>query len=171
MSSNFGSVPKLLFSVDARKTFLLKALLSSRSGDDCCMICPLVRGLWLYQTEADDISYQAANLKENVINTTAARSQIISVNSSARPCIKLEKVSININPFTDQSGYIPWKVVASHIHSSAYGIGNLRNDVEPVVASNSNLWFGPHNKECHRRLSHNTLYLTSTSLYTYTVKL
>jgi hypothetical protein len=33
--------------VDARKTFLLKALLSSRSGDDCCVIRPLVRGLWL----------------------------------------------------------------------------------------------------------------------------
>jgi hypothetical protein len=47
MSSNFGSVPKLLFSVDARKPFLLKALLSSRSGDDCCVIRPLVRGLWL----------------------------------------------------------------------------------------------------------------------------
>jgi hypothetical protein len=47
MSSNFGSEPKLLFSVDARKTFLLKALLSSRSGDDCCVIRPLVRGLWL----------------------------------------------------------------------------------------------------------------------------
>jgi hypothetical protein len=31
--------------VDARKTFLLKALLSSRSGDDCCVIRPLVRGL------------------------------------------------------------------------------------------------------------------------------
>jgi hypothetical protein len=45
MSSNFGSVPKLLFSVDARKTFLLKGLLSSRSGDDCCVIRPLVRGL------------------------------------------------------------------------------------------------------------------------------
>jgi hypothetical protein len=40
-------VPKLLFSVDARKTFLPKALLSSRSGDDCCVIRPLVRGLWL----------------------------------------------------------------------------------------------------------------------------
>jgi hypothetical protein len=33
--------------VEARKTFLLKALLSSRSGDDCCVIRPLVRGLWL----------------------------------------------------------------------------------------------------------------------------
>jgi hypothetical protein len=33
--------------MDARKTFLLKALLSSRSGDDCCVIRPLVRGLWL----------------------------------------------------------------------------------------------------------------------------
>jgi hypothetical protein len=26
---------------------LLKALLSSRSGDDCCVIRPLVRGLWI----------------------------------------------------------------------------------------------------------------------------
>jgi hypothetical protein len=34
-----------LSSVDARKTFLLKALLSSRSGDDCCVIRPLVRVL------------------------------------------------------------------------------------------------------------------------------
>jgi hypothetical protein len=31
--------------VDARKTFLLKAMLSSRSGDDLCVIRPLVRGL------------------------------------------------------------------------------------------------------------------------------
>jgi hypothetical protein len=31
--------------VDARKTFLRKALLSSRSGDDCCVIRPLLRGL------------------------------------------------------------------------------------------------------------------------------
>jgi hypothetical protein len=45
MTSNFGSVPKFLSSVDARKTFLLKALLSSRSGDDCCVIRPLVSGL------------------------------------------------------------------------------------------------------------------------------
>jgi hypothetical protein len=49
MSSNFGSVPKFLSSVDARKTILLKALLSLRSGDDCCVIRPLVRGLWLGQ--------------------------------------------------------------------------------------------------------------------------
>jgi ABC-type amino acid transport substrate-binding protein len=48
MSSNFGSVPKLLSFVDARKTFLLKALLSSRSGDDCCVIRPLVGGLCIY---------------------------------------------------------------------------------------------------------------------------
>jgi hypothetical protein len=45
MSSNFGSVPKLFFTVDARKTFLLKTLLLSRSGDDCYVIRPLVRGL------------------------------------------------------------------------------------------------------------------------------
>jgi hypothetical protein len=47
MSSNFGSVPKFVSSADARKTFWLKSLLSSRSGDDCCVIRPLVRGLWL----------------------------------------------------------------------------------------------------------------------------
>jgi hypothetical protein len=39
-----------LFSVDARKTFLLNALLSSRSGDDCCVIRPLVRGLCIVQS-------------------------------------------------------------------------------------------------------------------------
>jgi type II secretory pathway predicted ATPase ExeA len=44
MSSNLGSVTKLLSSLDARKTLLEKALLSSRSGDDCCLIRPLV--LW-----------------------------------------------------------------------------------------------------------------------------
>jgi hypothetical protein len=33
-------------SLDARNTFLLKALPSSRSGDDCCVIRPLIRGLW-----------------------------------------------------------------------------------------------------------------------------
>jgi hypothetical protein len=43
----------LLSSVDARKTFLLKALLSSRSGDDCCVIRPLVRGLWVDQRLPD----------------------------------------------------------------------------------------------------------------------
>jgi hypothetical protein len=47
MSSNFGSVPKFLSSVDATKTFWLKALPSSPSGDDCCVIRPLVRGLWV----------------------------------------------------------------------------------------------------------------------------
>jgi hypothetical protein len=46
MSSNLASLPKFLSSVDARKTFLLKSLLSSRSGDCCCVIRPLVRGLW-----------------------------------------------------------------------------------------------------------------------------
>jgi hypothetical protein len=31
-------VANFLISLDARKTFLLKALPSSRSGDDCCVI-------------------------------------------------------------------------------------------------------------------------------------
>jgi hypothetical protein len=38
-------VANFLFSLDARKTFLLKALPSSRSGDGCCVIRPLVRGI------------------------------------------------------------------------------------------------------------------------------
>jgi hypothetical protein len=41
--------------VDARKTFLLKALLSSRSGDDCCVIRPLVRGLCIESEKAKEI--------------------------------------------------------------------------------------------------------------------
>jgi hypothetical protein len=40
-------VANFLFSLDARKTFLLKALPSSRFGDGCCVIRPLVRGLCL----------------------------------------------------------------------------------------------------------------------------
>jgi hypothetical protein len=59
MSSNFGRVLKLLSSPDARKTFLLKALLSSRSGDDCCVIRPLVRGAWFDQLRSNYHRYYA----------------------------------------------------------------------------------------------------------------
>jgi hypothetical protein len=47
----------------------------------------------LYKTEADNISYHAAKFEENMINTTAVRSQIRSVeNLLDDPVVTLHKI-------------------------------------------------------------------------------